>query len=189
MFRAYPQEFYCRDTLAVARELVGSLLCRRLNGRGILCAPIVEVEAYTADDPACHAARGWTQRCSVMFGPPGHAYVYFIYGMYHCLNVVTEPEGIPGAVLIRAVGADGANGPGKLCRQWQIGWEHNGISLLEPGSDLWICPGEPVPDSHLLKSPRIGISSATDRHWRFFLKDHPSVSKMTTAPARRRKTR
>ncbi|HEY9870712.1 MAG TPA: DNA-3-methyladenine glycosylase, partial [Candidatus Obscuribacterales bacterium] len=88
LFRSYPQEFYSRDTLTVARDLIGSLLCRRLNGRGILCAPIVEVEAYTADDPACHAARGWTQRCSVMFGPPGHAYVYFIYGMYHCLNVV-----------------------------------------------------------------------------------------------------
>lgn len=179
LLRAYGQDFYCRDTLAVARDLIGALLCRKVDGRQIFSGPIVEVEAYTQDDPACHAARGWTERCSVMFGPPGHAYVYFIYGMYHCLNVVTEPEGTPGAVLIRAVGAPGTDGPGKLCRQWAIDWEHNGMSLLKPGSELWICPGTPVPDRQIVKSPRIGISSATDRHWRFYLQDHPSVSGQT----------
>lgn len=187
--RTYRQDFFCRDTLAVARDLLGALLCRRVSGNQILFGPIVEVEAYTQDDPACHAARGQTKRCRVMFGPPGHAYVYFIYGMYHCLNVVTEPEGTAGAVLIRAVGAEGTNGPGKLCREWQIDWSHNGASLLRADSELWISPGNAVPDSQILRSPRVGITSATDRHWRFYLKGHPCVSKPTTSRARKTRSR
>ncbi|MBX9770155.1 MAG: DNA-3-methyladenine glycosylase, partial [Candidatus Obscuribacterales bacterium] len=169
-------DFYRRSTLLVARDLLGAQLCRNIGGKTVLSGPIVEVEAYTADDPACHASRGKTKRCEVMFGPPGHAYVYFIYGMYHCLNVVTEPDGVPGAVLIRAVGADGADGPGKLCRQWQIDAKHNGVSLVQPGSELWICPSEPLKDSEIAVTARIGISAAQDRLWRFFIKDHPAVS-------------
>ena len=177
LLHSYPQDFYCRATLEVARDLLGAVLCRRRQTDGqLLWGSIVEVEAYTADDPACHAARGYTARASVMFGPPGHAYVYFIYGMYHCLNVVTEPVGTPGAVLIRSVDASGTDGPGKLCRQWQINKAHNGLSLLEPGSELWICPGKSVPDNLVARSSRIGISKATEHLWRFYLKDHPAVS-------------
>ncbi len=174
---AYPQEFYAQDTLTVARALVGATLCRKLADGTILQGPIVEVEAYTQDDPACHAARGKTPRCAVMFGPPGFAYVYFIYGMYYCLNVVTEAEGTPGAVLIRAVGAEGTNGPGKLCREWQIDFAQNGASLLKPNSELWIAPGAPVTENQIGISERIGISQAQEHQWRFFLKGNPSVTK------------
>lgn len=142
----------------------------------ILKAPIVEVEAYTEDDPACHASKGKTNRCRVMFGPPGRAYVYFIYGMYFCLNVVTEPEERPGAVLIRALGAPGTNGPGKLCREWQIDGRHNEANLLTSKSDLWIEPGDMLNIDNIEVSPRIGISSAQERLWRFYIKGHPSVS-------------
>jgi len=177
LLNAYPEIFYRRPTLEVARDLLGAELCRRLPDGQILHGPIVELEAYTADDPACHASRGKTPRCSVMFGPPGRAYVYFIYGMYYCLNVVTEEEHTAGAVLIRAVGAEGTNGPGKLCRQWQINFDHNGMTLMDPLADLWICPGEPVKKSDIVATTRIGISVAQERNWRFLLKDHESVSR------------
>ncbi len=174
--KVYQSEFYARPTLAVARDLLGAYLCRRLPDGKLLWAPIVETEAYTQDDPACHAFRGRTPRCAVMFGPPGFAYVYFIYGMYHCLNVVTEPDGTPGAVLIRAVGVGGGEGPGKLCRLWQIDSNLNGANLMEAGSDIWIGKGEPVEDFQVCVTPRIGLSLAQDRLWRFHIKDHLQVS-------------
>ncbi len=177
LIRAYRQEFFARPTLAVARELIGAYLCRRLPDGTVLAGSMVEVEAYTADDPACHAARGRTARTQVMFGPPGHAYVYFIYGMYFCLNVVTEPDGHAGAVLIRAVDRPGADGPGKLCRAFQIDKRFNGISLMNPDSGLWIAKMPPVAAARLGRSARVGISAATDRQWRFFLKGSASVSK------------
>lgn len=183
------QEFYARPTLAVARELLGAVLCRRLPDGTVLSGSIVETEAYTADDPACHAFRGPTPRCAVMFGPPGFAYVYFIYGMYYCLNVVTEPEGTPGAVLIRAVAARGTEGPGKLCRQWQIDQSLNGASLMSPLSSVWICPSSPVAEADVAVTPRIGLSSAQDRHWRFLLKGHPAVSPGKTRKKRSTGTR
>lgn len=174
---ALPREFFDRYTPRVARELLGTVLCRRLADGRILSGKIVEVEAYRDNEPACHAARGPTPRCQVMFGPPGLAYVYFIYGAYHCLNVVTEAPGRGCAVLIRAVEGDGTNGPGKLCRAWGIGREHNGIDLTDPGSELWISPAaEPVKRSEIGKSSRIGISTATELPWRYFLLGHPSVS-------------
>ncbi len=176
LLKAYPREFYERHAPAVARDLLGAVLCRALDGERILSGKIVETEAYTAYDPACHAFRGRTPRTAVMFGPPGVAYVYFIYGMYFCLNVVTEPDGVPGAVLIRAVDSRGCDGPGKLCRQWQITGRENGVSLMSPASGLWICPGSPVPDRGVLTSERIGISRGQEHHWRYFLKDHPAVS-------------
>ena len=148
-------EFYKRSTLLVAKDLLGTQLCRRFNDGTVLSAPIVEVEAYTADDPASHAFRGRTERCRVMFERAGCAYVYFIYGMYYCLNVVTEPEGVAGAVLIRAIGAPGGDGPGKLCRLWQIDKRHNGVDLSDPNSEIWIAKGEPgekVSDCYLYKN-------------------------------------
>jgi DNA-3-methyladenine glycosylase len=160
----------------VARELLGARLCRRLADGVVLSGAIVETEAYTSDDPACHAARGLTSRCAVMFGPPGHAYVYFIYGMYHCLNVVTEPDGVPGAVLIRGVAAEGTGGPGKLCRQWEIDSAHNGIDLLNAGGELWIARGASIAEQDVGVSGRVGISCAQERPWRFYVKDHPGVS-------------
>ena len=122
-------DFYARSTVDVARDLLGQMLCRRLPDGNIVSAPIVEVEAYTSDDPACHAFRGPTKRCRIMFGPAGRAYVYLIYGMYHCLNVVTEPTGTPGAVLIRAIGVGGGDGPGKLCRMLEIDCLLNDVDL------------------------------------------------------------
>lgn len=177
LFDFFDQSFFARPTLVVAREILGARLVRQLEDGSILSGEIVELEAYTGDDPACHAARGKTPRCEVMFGPPGVAYVYFIYGMYHCLNIVTEPDGIAGAILIRAVAAENANGPGKLCKYWQIDKSHNGNNLLSSEAGLWLSRSRPVADEQVGISPRIGISCGQDRLWRFFIKDHPAVSK------------
>jgi len=135
----------------------------------VLSAAISEVEAYTADDPACHAYKGETKRCRVLFGPPGRAYVYFIYGMYYCLNVVTEPNGVAGAVLIRGLREDGLDGPGKICRAWQIDKSFNGVNLLDSSSELWLSKPQTPLNEPVYVSQRIGISKATDRMWRFFL--------------------
>lgn len=174
--RPLSADFFIRPTVAVARDLLGARLCRAIAPGLIVSGLIVEVEAYTHDDPACHAFRGQTPRTKVMFGPPGNAYVYFIYGMYHCLNVVTEPDGTPGAVLIRAVDAEGTDGPGKLCRQWQIDSSHNGIALTSSKSALWICAGKAIESDRIGVSARIGISKGRERPWRFFIKDHPRLS-------------
>jgi DNA-3-methyladenine glycosylase len=174
--KVFNEEFFSRPTLVVAPELLGSILCRRLPDGSVVFAPIVEVEAYTADDPACHASRGLTRRCEVMFGPAGRSYVYFIYGMYNCLNVVTEPGGTPGAVLIRAIGIDGGDGPGKLCKALQIDRRHNDANLMDPAGELWLVEGVAPERRQIGKSSRVGISVAQDRPWRFFIKDHPQVS-------------
>jgi DNA-3-methyladenine glycosylase len=179
---SYSCEYFARPTVIVASELIGKTLCRRFADGRVLTAPIVEVEAYTMDDPACHASRGQTPRCRVMFGPAGKAYVYFIYGMYFCLNVVTEPEGTAGAVLIRAIGTEGGEGPGKLCRTWNITREHNGIDLTDPDGELWIAPAADVSSEEIGISIRVGISVAQDRPWRFFLKDSPHVSVKSVKP-------
>lgn len=185
----YDREFFSRSAVVVARDLVGALLCRRLPDGEIVFAPILECEAYTQDDPACHAFRGKTKRTEVMFGPAGHAYVYFIYGMYFCLNVVTCPEGTPGAVLIRAVDWHACNGPGKLCKQLQITREHNGIDLLDNSGELWICRGRAIPRRRVKASERVGITQAEAEHypWRFFLDGHPMVSGLRQAGGKGRK--
>lgn len=171
------RDFFSRSTLDVARALLGITLVRRQENGSTLSGRIVEVEAYTQDDPACHAYRGLTDRTRPMFGEPGHAYVYFIYGMYHCLNVVTEPSGEAGAVLIRAVEAEGTDGPGKLCRQWSIDKSHNDIDMTSSKSEIYLVRSEPIPESQVLVTPRIGISRAKERPWRFLVKDNASVSK------------
>lgn len=172
-------EFFARPTLEVAPQVLGLSLNRRMPDGDIYSGIIVEVEAYTSDDPACHAFKGKTPRTEVMFGEPGFAYVYLIYGMYHCLNIVTERFGVAGAILIRAVDGFNTNGPGKLCKSWQITKEFNGVTLLNSSSKLWI--SKPLDYSYNPKlieiTDRIGIKLACDKAWRFFIKDNPSVSK------------
>ena len=166
-----PVSFYERPTLAVTRDLLGCVLHRRFLSGAVKQAYITEVEAYTQDDPACHAFRGVTKRSQVLYGEPGIAYVYFIYGMYHCLNVVTEVTGVAGAVLIRGLSEPGLDGPGKLCRAWQIDRSHNGINLMDPSSELWIGPRPANFKAKIGVSKRIGIAQeeAKDYPWRFFI--------------------
>ncbi len=191
-----PRAFYERDTLIVARELLGKRLVRILHNVRV-SGTIVEVEAYKgSEDLASHAARGRTPRNAVMFGPPGHAYVYFTYGMHYCLNVVTEPEGIPAAVLIRAIAPEEGieimrrnrpgrtdreltNGPAKLCQALQIDRSLNGVALI-PSSGLFIEHHLRPTTEEIATSPRIGIRGderALTAPWRFFIRDHPYVSR------------
>lgn len=174
------QEFYNRNTLEVAKDLLGCKLCREINGE-ILSGIIVETEAYTQNDPACHAFRGKTPRAVTLFKQPGIAYVYFIYGMYYCFNVITEPEETAGAVLIRALEpikiAWNTNGPAKLCRELSITKELNEIDLTSNKTCLWIEKGIDVPKKKIYTTTRIGIKQATDYPWRFYIKDNKFVSK------------
>ncbi|HEX5041566.1 MAG TPA: DNA-3-methyladenine glycosylase [Candidatus Polarisedimenticolaceae bacterium] len=180
--RLLPVVFYRRPGIAVARDLLGRVLARRLPGGAVLRAPIVEVEAYDGPlDRASHAYPGRTARNAPMFRGGGIAYVYLIYGMHHCLNLVTGEEGHPSAVLLRAAAwADdpkAASGPGKLARAFGIDRTLNGASLLGP--DLWLEEGSPVPDPAVARSRRIGVDYAgawASRRLRFFVRGHPSVS-------------
>lgn len=154
-----PRAFYARPTVEVAHDLLG---CRLLmSGRG---GHITEVEAYLAQvDQAAHSYRGLTPRTRVIFGEPGHAYVYFIYGMYYCLNVVAEPAGTPGCVLIRGVEGVG-DGPGRLTRALGITLEHNGCDLTR--GPLVIEPRKGPPPA-FRTTPRIGIRKSADLPLRF----------------------
>ena len=176
------REFYLRPTLEVAPDLIGKYLVYDLGGKRV-SARLVEVEAYIGqDDPACHAAVGKTGRNAVMFGPGGYGYIYFIYGMYYCFNVVTEEAGFPAAVLVRgAEPVEGTeimrrryktdrknlltDGPGKLCRAFGLTRKQNGLDLT--GQTLYFedrgyCPGK------IIRSERIGIKVGRDRQWRFY---------------------
>jgi DNA-3-methyladenine glycosylase len=190
------REFYQQPTLQMARDLLGKRLVRVLNGQR-LSGIIVETEAYIGEaDGACHASRGRTARTEVMYGPPGHAYVYFIYGMHHCFNVVTEEEGFPAAVLIRALepleGLERmrrhrpgrpddqlTNGPGKLCAALAIDRTLNGVDLCI-SQVFFIEEGRTVADEEIATGPRIGIRSdevARSRPWRFYIKGNRCVSR------------
>ena len=188
-----PADFYLQPTLDVARSLVGHTLVVRADGE-MTSGRIVETEAYTCGDPACHAFRGRTQRNAVMFGPPGVAYVYFIYGMHFCLNVVTGPEGIGEAVLIRAVepvegvatlrlrrsgAADTrlASGPARLCQAFGIDRTFNGEDLIA-GARIRIIEG-PGPAHPVEFRTRIGIAQkdAADYPWRFVEAGSPFLSR------------
>ena len=178
-----PRSFYDRRTLIVAKELLGKHLIHQSDGVQRV-GRIVEVEAYLGPhDLAAHSAKGLTERTKVMFGPPGHAYVYFIYGMYYCMNVVTEREGHGSAVLLRAVepvkNVEGRTcGPGLLCRAMRIDKRLNAHDLL---SDDFYIAAAPVRESFTIaKGPRIGVGYA--RHWarrhlRFYLQGNPYVSR------------
>jgi DNA-3-methyladenine glycosylase len=181
--RKLPRSFYDRDTIVVARELLGKYLVHASRGVARV-GRIVEVEAYLGPhDLAAHSARGLTERTKVMFGPPGHAYVYLIYGIYYCMNVVTEREGHASAVLLRAVEpvknlTGRTQGPGLLCNALRIDKRLNVHDLL---SDDFYIAAPPKPDSFaIVKRPRIGVDYArhwAKRHLRFYIKGNPFVSR------------
>jgi DNA-3-methyladenine glycosylase len=172
-----PQKFFNRNTLKVAQELLGCFLVRKYRGKTIK-AVIMETEAYIGEeDLACHASRGKTSRTEVMYGEAGHAYVYMIYGMYHCLNLVTENKDFPAAVLIRSVKIDSVdyqktNGPGKLCKSLKIDRRFNRWDITK-GEKLWVEQRDPkMKLSKIQKSRRIGIDYAKhckEYLWRFQL--------------------
>jgi DNA-3-methyladenine glycosylase len=173
-----PRAFFARSTVVVARSLIGKYLVRQ-NGQATTAGKIIETEAYVGPhDLACHASKGRTQRTDVLFGVPGTAYVYMIYGMYHCLNVVTEREEYPAAVLIRAIEVDGAliDGPGRLCRAFAIDRTLNRIDMTA-GQDLWFEDrGERIPARTVGAHPRIGVDYAgawAKKPYRFRLQTPP----------------
>lgn len=191
---AFPPSLLSGTTLKTARNLLGKrLVCRTRTGT--VCGIIVETEAYLRNDPASHSYRGRTRRNDVMFGPPGRLYVYFTYGMHHCINVVTQREGVGEAVLIRAVEpAEGlaamkrrrgwkktmpltmlTNGPAKLAQAFGLSTRHNGMDLRR--GSVTIEEGVTVPDRMVRRSGRIGISVAAEKRWRFFVKGSPFVSR------------
>jgi len=178
-----PRAFYDRDTILVARELLGKLLVHKSHGVKQV-GRIVEVEAYLGPhDLAAHSAKGRTKRTEIMFGPPGHAYVYLIYGMYHCMNVVTERSGHASAVLLRAIepvkNIEGrTGGPGLLCRAMKIDRQLNAHDLLS--DNFFIAAPEAIESFSIVKRPRIGVDYAkhwAKRHLRFYIKGNPFVSR------------
>jgi DNA-3-methyladenine glycosylase len=204
--RALPSGFFARHTVRVARDLLGSYLCRREADGTVSFGTIVETEAYRGEtDPACHAARGLTPRTRVLYGPPGHAYVYFNYGMHHLLNAVTEGDGYPGAVLIRALEPRRglarmierrgrreprllASGPSRLCQALCIDLSLNETPLDGP---VLFLRAAGSPRAPVRSGPRIGIRVGTDRRWRFWLDANPFVSraKPGSPSGRRSRTR
>ncbi len=176
-----PRSFYLRPTVVVARDLLRTAIVFH-HPDGVLSARIVEAEAYVGEsDPACHAAVGRTERNDIMYERGGFSYIYFIYGMYHCFNIVTEKKGFPAAVLVRAVEPEAGgeimaansppgcrlltNGPGKFCRAFGLTREHNGLDLTE--STIYLARrDEYEPDMGV--SRRIGIRKGADKLWRFF---------------------
>ncbi len=182
--RKLPRAFYDRDTRTVAQELLGKYLVRVHRGRQRV-GRIVEVEAYLGPhDRAAHSCRGLTPRTAVMFGPPGHAYVYLIYGMHHCMNIVTEPEGQAAAVLLRALEPVSGlkartQGPGLLCKAMQIDRILNSHDLL---SENFFVAAPPNTDEvlRIARRPRIGVDYAG--HWarrllRYYIRGNPYVSR------------
>jgi len=195
-----PKSFYNRPTEQVARDLLGAILEHRTPD-GVAAGRIVETEAYIGEhDLACHAAAGKTSRTAPLYGPPGIAYVYFIYGMYWCFNAVTRREGEPSAVLVRALepvrGIDLmrsrrprarndielTNGPGKLCLALEIGRNEHLADLRR--SPLVIRAGTKVEDEDVVVTPRIGITRCADWPLRYFVRDNPWVSKTPAGFAR-----
>ena len=191
-------ELLSGPVLEVAPRLLGAVV-----RHGEVAIRLTEVEAYDgADDPGSHAFRGPTPRNQVMFGPAGHVYVYFTYGMHHCANVVCGPEGTASAVLMRAgevvEGLDAARarrgaardrdlarGPARLCVALGLDLTHDGLPLDRP--PLTLEPGEPV--TGFLTGPRVGLRLAPDRPWRFWLPDEPTVSPYRAAVPRSRRSR
>jgi DNA-3-methyladenine glycosylase len=190
-----PRDFYLQDTRVAAQKLLGQIVQRRLPSGETLSGIIVETEAYLTDDPACHAYRGQTPRNSAMFGPPGHAYVYFTYGLHMMLNLVCAPEGTAEGVLIRAVepveGVDTmrenrggisetrqlTNGPGKLTQALALTrLSHNGMDVTDPESEIQILTNAFKP-FEMVTTTRIGISQGVDLPWRYYILGNRYVSR------------
>ncbi len=188
------RRFYTRDTLKVAKAILGKVLVRR-TPLEVFTGKIVETEAYRGtDDPASHSFRGKTNRNEVMFGKPGITYVYFTYGNHHCLNIVTERTDIPAAVLIRSIEPlkgietmkrnrsvekiiDVASGPGKLTKAFQITREDNNIDVTDSSSNISIHTPVEEKSFQIVQTTRIGIRLAQEFPWRFYIKENPHVSK------------
>jgi len=186
-----PRAFLGRPSYEVAPQLLGSIL-EHENADGLVTVRLTEVEAYDgADDSASHAYRGQTPRNAVMFGPPGYAYVYFTYGMHFCVNVVCQVPGIASAVLLRAGAVvtgeelararrggavNLASGPARLCKALGIDRALNGADLFDPASPLRLRLAAPAPPEAIATGPRVGISTAVEVPWRFWLAGEPSVS-------------
>ena len=190
-----PVSFYSHSTLKVLEDLIGKILVRK-SEEGLTSGVIVEAEAYTGeDDPASYAFSGRTKRSEIMYGPPGRAFVHFTYGMHHMLNLVTEREEFPAAILIRALEPrEGislmkkrrkteelfnlCSGPAKICQAFGIDRSHNGVSLFSSRSPLFIKEGERREEGReeLIWTSRIGIGEGKDRLWRAYLKGSPYIS-------------
>ncbi len=196
-----PRELYARHSEEVARDLLGKVLIRALPDGRAFHGRIVETEAYHGpDDRASHGHRGETPRNRIMFGPPGFAYVYQIYGLHFCLNVTTDVEGVASAVLLRALApipgrawpapdgdARAGAGPAKLCAAFLIDKKEYGEDFVRGGALRIGDDGTRLAASEVARGPRIGVDYAGEwaqTPWRFWVKDHPSVSKL---PSRRRK--
>jgi DNA-3-methyladenine glycosylase len=192
--RVLPRSFFARPGLSVAPELLGCRLTAH-SPDGAVTVRLTEVEAYAGlDDPASHAFRGPTPRTEVMFGPPGFLYVYFTYGMHWCANLVCGPDGTATAVLLRAgevvaghelahqrrpaakTDRDLARGPARLADCLGLRGTDSGLDLYAAGSKLTVAPGDPVDPATVRSGPRVGIRVATERPWRFWLADDPTVS-------------
>jgi DNA-3-methyladenine glycosylase len=196
-----PRDFFDRPVEEVAPDLLGRVLVH-----GDVALRLSEVEAYAGPlDPASHAYRGRTPRTDVMFGPPGHAYVYFTYGMHFCVNLVCGKEGTASAVLLRAgqvtagLGTararrprsserDLARGPARLCQALGIAREQNGSDVCAPGGPMAILPGEPADPSLIRNGPRTGVNGAKETPWRFWIDGDPSVSPYRVHVPRKRRT-
>ena len=200
VLKPLPVSFYARPAETVAPELIGKLIVRRLPGQADRVARLVEVEAYLGErDAASHARRGPTPRAAIMFGPPGRLYVYLIYGMHHCMNVVCESKGIAGAVLLRAaeplrgfdlseagrLGARVLSGPGKLCLGMEITRANNG-AMLRRAAGFYVADDQSAPPP-VASSARVGVDYAGQ--WaaaplRFYAQGSTYVSGMRTRPQR-----
>ncbi len=201
--RRLTRDFYHRSALVVARELLGQRLVRVEAGQR-LSGTIVETEAYQGEeDLGCHCRAGRTPRTAVMYGPPGHAYVYFTYGMHWMLNFVVQAPDYPAAVLIRAIlpqeGLETialrrrgqpperwTDGPGKICQALNIDKRHNGADLCSPGAEIFVEAGPPVPDSLVTTGPRVGLNTVPEPWksvpWRFLVR-HPAHLLQASAAA------
>lgn len=198
-----PVSFYLQPTLDAARALLGKTLIRRWPDGSVATGRVVETEAYTRDDPACHAFRGRTRSNQTMWGPPGRAYIYINYGLHYCLNAVTGPEGTPEAALIRALEPAGelaawwrrafgdaadppasdrerarlTAGPGRLTRALGIDRSFDGTDLTDPAGPLSLASGDDVSDADVVTTTRIGITKGADFPWRFYVRASRFVSR------------
>ena len=193
MSKIISRELLRKSAVIVAEKLLGSFIYKVENGK-VLSGRIVETEAYTFDDAACHASRGMTQRNKGMFDDGGHSYVYFTYGMHHCFNVVTNREGLGEAVLVRALepvegietmferrlkakkDIDLLSGPGKICQAFALTTNESGIDMLT-SQEFYIVGADMKKSENIVTSSRVGISQNVDVQWRFFFDQNPYVSK------------